>query len=124
MIKNSSKVSHSWHFPVNIHYLFIAIQTKENLDKKKKKLTDFQRKVFYEAVYYKGLENYCGAMMRLSVALGAKYVFKNDENDEKLAARFALRVKPMEHILFTWLPDYEEFKKIRDELISMDVMKF
>lgn len=98
-----------------------AAQARENVDKKKKKLTDFQRKVFYEASYYKGLEFYCKAMMRLSVTLAQKNLIKSDEDDERQAARFALRVNTMQNVLFMRKPEYEEFKNLRDEINSLDV---
>lgn len=101
----------------------LAFQTGDNVDKKKKKLTEFQRKVFYETIYYRGLENYCKVMMRLTLALSSKNMIKNDEDDERQAGRFALRMKMIEKALFIRKLNYEEFKKGRDEVNKMEVIE-
>jgi hypothetical protein len=100
----------------------LAFQSNENVEKKKKKLTEFQRKIFYEALYYRGLENYCKVMMRLTQALTAKSMLKTDENDERQASRFELRMKMIERALFIRKLSYEEFKKGRDDVNNMEVI--
>lgn len=99
----------------------IAYQTKQSLDKKKKKLTDFQKKVFFETVYTRGLENYCKSMARLCHALSAHKVIKGEINDQALAARYAQRYKVFENVFFIRRVEFDEYKKAREEIAKMDV---
>jgi len=61
--------------------------------------------------------------MRLTLALSSKNMIKNDEDDERQAGRFALRMKMIEKALFIRKLNYEEFKKGRDEVNKMEVIE-
>jgi hypothetical protein len=87
----------------------MAWQGKEPLDKKKKKLTTFQKKFFAEHLFYKALENYCRAMIRVTYLVIFKEIIPYTKDPQLLKARYYQRLKIFEHVYYLKKPEFNEF---------------
>ena len=99
-----------------------AFQTKQNVEKKKKKLSQFQRRIFYETMVSKGIENYCKVMMRLSELLASKNLMKAEKTEEALTARYAQRYKSLENVAIMKRIEFHSYSEARDNVAKMDVI--
>jgi len=90
----------------------MAWQTKQNLEKKKRRLTDFQKKFFYESMYYKCVENYCNAMFKLTYLTVSKGIIPGEPSTDMLKNRYYQRLKIFDNIFFLKKPEFEEYQQI------------
>jgi len=87
-----------------------AWQTKQDLPKKKKKLTEFQKRFFYESLYYKAIQNYVRVMLRLSSIVIIKGLIKMPEEQE-LKSRYYLRLRIFDRAYFLGKNEFEEYQQ-------------
>jgi len=100
----------------------VAWQSKENFDKKKKKLTPFQRKFFYESQYYKVVETYISAMLKLSYLLVHKEILKIPQSEEFLKNRYYMRLRALDNVYFLRKTEFEDFVESMKKLEQTDVI--
>ena len=105
--------------------LIPAWQTKINLPKKMKKLTEFERRFFFESIYYKGLQFYFKALSRFSFFLYKKGLIKIFNDGETFETRFNHRFRIFEKCYFIKKLDFESASKILNEFTnSNEEVKF
>jgi hypothetical protein len=100
----------------------MAWQGKENLEKKKKKLTPFQKKFFAEHLFYKALENYSRAMMRMTYLVIFKDIIQYPKDPEFLKARYYQRLKIYEHVYYLKKPEFTDFVEDMKKFEEADVI--
>lgn len=83
-----------------------------------KKLTDFERRFFFESIYYKGLQFYFKALSRFSFFLYKKGFIKIFNNDETFETRFNHRFRIFEKCYFIKKLDFEAASKILSEFTN------
>ena len=100
-----------------------AWQSKQGLDKKKKKLTDFQRKYFYDNLVNKAIESYIRSMLKLTYSLIRKGYIKDyyGEDKDALEKRFCMRLKIFENVFFIRKIEFADFTKLINEVVGNDV---
>ena len=101
-----------------------AWQSKQGLDKKKKKLSDFQKKFFYKSIFQKAIESYIRSMMKLVHGLQKRGLIKNYyENDkEAYEKRFYSRLKVFENIFFIKKLEFSDYLKLLNQIGDVDVI--
>ena len=100
---------------LQINIILLAWQTKINLDKKKKKITDFQRKFFFESLFYKALQMYSKGLSRFSYFLLTKGIIKKVNTDETYENRFNNRFRIFDKCYFLKRLEYETFVTVMKE---------
>ena len=103
-----------------------AWQSKQGLDKKKKKLTDFQRKYFYKNIFQKAVESYIRSMIKLTYGLQKRGIIKNYyENDrEALEKRFFLRLKMFDNIFFIKKLELNDYFNLLEQVVNAEVTSY
>jgi hypothetical protein len=102
----------------------VAYQTKQGYDKKKKKLTDFQRKFFFEHLYYKAVENYARVMLRISYLVIYKELLPFPKDREVIRNRYYQRLKIFDNIYFLKKMEFEDFISEMEAIEKIDVDLF
>lgn len=101
-------------------FLF-AYQSKDQVDKKKKKLTPFQKKFFYEHLFMRAVESYSRCMMRLSYLIIFKDIIQFNKDFNFLKNRYYKRLKIFDFIYFLKKPEFNEFTEDMKKLEESDV---
>ena len=99
----------------------VAWQNKENVDKKKKKLTPFQRKFFYETLYYKAIENYTNVMLKLSYLIIYKGIITIPQDEQVLKNRYYERLRIFDNVYFLGKFEFPDFIEYLQTIEKSDV---
>lgn len=99
-----------------------AWQTKDSTyDKKKKKLSPFQRRFFFESQYFKVIENYVSAMLKLSYLIVYKEILKIPQDPEFLKNRYYMRLRVFDNVYFLRKTEFEDFAESMKRLEEVDI---
>jgi len=99
-----------------------AWQTKDSTyDKKKKKLSPFQRRFFFESQYFKVIENYVSAMLKLSYLIVYKEILKIPQDPEFLKNRYYMRLRIFDNVYFLRKTEFEDFAESMKRLEEVDI---
>jgi hypothetical protein len=99
----------------------VAYQSKELNDKKRKRITPFQKKFFYEHIFYRALEAYSRCMMKITYLIIFKDIIPFNKDVNFLKSRYYKRLKIFDFIYFLKKPEFDEFTEDMKKLEEKDV---